>query len=70
MRIVGAGSLAAGSNRIAGKVLESAFLGETSEHVLSVNGQRLRVISSPPMLQTPAELTVEFDPADALVLTE
>jgi iron(III) transport system ATP-binding protein len=70
MRIVGADSLAAGSNRIAGKVLESAFLGETSEHVLSVNGQRLRVISSPPMLQTPAELTVEFDPADALVLTE
>jgi iron(III) transport system ATP-binding protein len=70
MRIVGARPSAAGSNRIAGKVLESAFLGETSEHVLSVNGQRLRVISSPPMLQTPAELTVEFDPADALVLTE
>jgi iron(III) transport system ATP-binding protein len=70
MRIIGARSAAPGSNRIAGKVVESAFLGETSEHVLSVNGQRLRVISSPPMLEAPAELTVEFDPADALVLTE
>jgi len=70
MRIVGDRSPVTGSNRIAGKVVESAFLGETSEHVLSVNGQHLRVVSSPPMITAPTELTVEFDAADALVLAE
>lgn len=67
LRISGNGSSA---NRLSGKVVESAFLGEASEHVLSIDSQRLRVICSPSMLNVPAELTVEFDPTDALVLTE
>lgn len=59
---------AGGPNRIVGKPVESRFLGEASEHVLQVNDQRLRVVSAPPLFEVPAEMTVEFDPKDALVL--
>ena len=40
----------AGRNRVTGKVLETTFLGEASEHVLAVGaeGQRVKVISAPP----------------------
>ena len=34
-----------GKNSLAGKVLESTFLGENSEHVLKVYGTWLRVVS-------------------------
>jgi iron(III) transport system ATP-binding protein len=57
-----------GPNRLSGKVLETTFLGEASEHVLSVNGQKLKLICTPPLFQPPGELTVEFDPKDAVVL--
>jgi iron(III) transport system ATP-binding protein len=57
-------------NRLSGKVIESAFLGEASEHVLSINGQSLRVMCTPPLFDVPAELTVQFDPGDALVHAE
>jgi iron(III) transport system ATP-binding protein len=57
-------------NRLIGKVLETTFLGEASEHVLLVNGQRIKVISAPPMFNAPEELAVEFDPADVVVLKE
>jgi iron(III) transport system ATP-binding protein len=67
LHIVGAGS---SINRLSGKLVESAFLGESSEHVLCINGQHLRVMCTPPMFDVPAELTVGFDPADALLLTE
>jgi iron(III) transport system ATP-binding protein len=56
------------TNGLTGKVIESAFLGEASEHVLCINDQRLRLMCSPPMFDVPNELTVEFDPADVLVL--
>jgi iron(III) transport system ATP-binding protein len=59
---------AAGVNRFAGKVIETTFLGESSEHLLDVNGQKLKVICTPPLFSPPGELTVEFDPIDAVVL--
>ena len=59
-----------GRNRLVGNVLETTFLGEASEHVLLVNGQRIKVISAPPLFTAPEELTVEFDPADVVVLEE
>jgi iron(III) transport system ATP-binding protein len=59
-----------GRNRLTGAVKETTFLGEASEHVLAVNGQRVKVISAPPMFDVPAELTVEFDPEDVVVLKE
>lgn len=60
----------AGPNRFTGKVLETTFLGEASEHVLAVNGQKLKVIAAPPLFNVPEELTVQFDPEDVVVLKE
>ena len=59
-----------GSNRMTGRVLETTFLGEASEHVLEVNGHRVKVIAAPPIFQVPPELTVEFDPEDVVVLKD
>jgi iron(III) transport system ATP-binding protein len=55
-------------NHLVGKVIETTFLGEASEHVVAVNEQKLKVICTPPMFQPPEDLTLEFDPKDALVL--
>jgi iron(III) transport system ATP-binding protein len=57
-------------NRIVGEPIETTFLGEASEHVLLVNDQRIRVISAPPLFDVPAQLAVEFDPEDVVVLAE
>jgi iron(III) transport system ATP-binding protein len=59
-----------GVNVIRGSISETTFLGEASEHVLNVNGTPLRFIATPPMFQPPAELAVEFDPEDVVVLKE
>jgi iron(III) transport system ATP-binding protein len=67
MRVVRNGAVSA-ANQITGKVLETIFLGEASEHVIGVNNQKLKVISTPPMFAPPEELTVEFDAKDAVVL--
>jgi iron(III) transport system ATP-binding protein len=59
-----------GRNRIVGRTLESSFLGEISEHLLEVPGQRIKLISAPPMLNVAPEIAMEFDPQDVVVLTE
>ena len=59
-----------GPNRLTGKVMETTFLGEASEHVLLVNEQRIKVISTPPLFSVPQVLTVEFSPEDVVVLSE
>ena len=59
-----------GPNRLTGKVMETTFLGESSEHVLLVNEQRIKVISTPPLFSVPQDLTVEFSPEDVVVLSE
>jgi len=58
---------APGRNRVVGTLIETTFLGGASQHVLLVNGQRITVISVPPLFDVPAEVAVEFD-ADAVVL--
>ncbi len=82
MRVQGSGfgvqgsgvrSLAAGNgrNRLVGRTLETTFLGEASEHVLLINNQhRIKLINTPPLFDVPAEMTVEFDPHDVVVLAE
>ena len=72
MRIVTgrAASSNGSTNRIVGRPIETTFLGEASEHVLDVNGQRVKVISAPPMFEVPGEIAVEFDPEDVVVLAE
>jgi iron(III) transport system ATP-binding protein len=64
------GSPAPGRNRLTGRVIETTFLGEASEHELDVGGTRIKVISAPPLFNVPGELTVEFDPEYVVVLTE
>jgi iron(III) transport system ATP-binding protein len=59
-----------GRNRLEGQAVESTFYGETSEHVLQVNGQRLRFIRTPPMFDAAGPLAVEFDAQDVVVLGE
>ncbi len=59
---------ATGRNRMTGKPLETTFLGEASEHVLLVNGHRLKIICAPPLFDVPETLEIEFDPADVVVL--
>ena len=56
------------ANRVVGRVRETTFLGEASEHVIESNGTLLKVIAAPPVFDVPAELAVEFDAADVLVL--
>ena len=55
-------------NRLTGRVTETTFLGDASEHVLLVNGQRIKFISTPPIFDAPPEMSVAFEPKDAVVL--
>ena len=57
-------------NRLTGPVAETTFLGEASEHVLLVNGQRIKLISTPPQFASPTEITVGFESKDAVVLSQ
>ena len=59
-----------GRNRIDGEVVETTFFGESSEHVLQANGQKLRFIRTPPMPDAAGRLAVEFDAQDVVVLAE
>ena len=57
-----------GLNRVTGTVTETAFLGESSEHVIDVNRQKFRVVAAPPRFDVPERLTVAFDADDVVVL--
>jgi iron(III) transport system ATP-binding protein len=56
------------TNTLKGKPRDNTFLGEASELVLDVNGTDIKVIIAPPLFEVPAELQVEFDPQDVVVL--
>jgi len=70
MQIARNGHVAQGRNRIVGRPIETTFLGEASEHVLLVGEQRVTVIAAPPLFEVPAEMAVEFDPDDVVVLSD
>jgi iron(III) transport system ATP-binding protein len=70
MRPVDGKMPAAQMNRFEGEVIETTFLGEASEHVLMVNGQRIKVVNAPPLFAPPRRMAVEFEPKDAVVLRE
>ena len=57
-----------GPGTFAGRTAESIFLGEASEHVIDVNGQRLKVISTPPIFSPPERMAVAVDPRDVVIL--
>ena len=60
----------ASANRLVGKSVETSFLGDASEHVLDVSGQRLRLVRTPPLFDPPGEMEVEFDADDVVMLAE
>ncbi|MBC8108822.1 MAG: ABC transporter ATP-binding protein [Anaerolineae bacterium] len=68
LQFVRNGSMNAKQNRLVGTPIEMTFLGEATEHLLQVNGQRMKVICAPPVFDPPAQMTVEFDPDDVVVL--
>lgn len=57
-----------GVNRVTGALRESAFLGESSEHVVEVGSVQMRVIAAPPRLNVAGDVALEFTPADVVVL--
>jgi ABC-type Fe3+/spermidine/putrescine transport system ATPase subunit len=59
-----------GANHIPARLLESTFLGESSEHIVETEGHRLRVSCSPPLLNAPSEVELEIDTRDCLILPE
>jgi len=59
-----------GKNRFTGKPIENTFLGESSEHLVEVDGANVRVIASPAMVNVPSQLTIEFEPESVVVLRE
>ncbi|HXE54222.1 MAG TPA: hypothetical protein VN541_14460, partial [Tepidisphaeraceae bacterium] len=50
------------------QVRETTFLGQSSEHVVVINKQPVKVIIAPPLFDPPRELTIEFDPGQIIVL--
>lgn len=68
MRLARQGSAA--KNTLTGKTLDNTFLGEASEVLLRVGQTPLRVITAPPLFSLPAELSIEFDAQDVVVLPE
>jgi ABC-type Fe3+/spermidine/putrescine transport system ATPase subunit len=55
-------------NRLTGRLVESSFLGESSEHVVEVGGVQLRLIATPPRMDVKGQVEIEFAAADAVVL--
>lgn len=71
LRVVPAGEASrSGANRFIAKVIETTFLGESSEHVLVSGEQRIRLLCTPPMFAVPENVTLEVDPQDVALLKE
>jgi iron(III) transport system ATP-binding protein len=58
------------ANHIPAKLVETTFLGEASEHAVEIEGHRLRVSSSPPLLDVQGDVMLEIDTRDCLILPE
>ena len=57
-------------NRVPAKLVETWFLGDSSEHQLECGGIRLRMLSVPPRLDLPPDVTLHLGPAELVVLGE
>jgi iron(III) transport system ATP-binding protein len=58
----------AAANHLTGRVAQSSFLGQSSEHVIMIGAARLQVVSLPPRYGLQGGVHLEFDPADVVVL--
>jgi len=57
-------------NRYVGRVVDSTFLGEASEHTLEMSALRLRAMATPPLFDPPNKMLVSFNAADVQMLSE
>jgi iron(III) transport system ATP-binding protein len=55
-------------NCVTARVVESCFLGDSSEHRVESHGQELRMQSVPPRLDLPSEVRLHLAPEDLVVL--
>lgn len=58
------------SNSFPASLINSAFLGETSEHLIRAGELRLKAIASPPVLKENGPITIAVRPEDVVVLPE
>jgi hypothetical protein len=56
------------ANRVQAQLLETNFLGESSEHRLSAGGLSLRMHSVPPRLDLPQQVSLELAAEEFVVL--
>jgi iron(III) transport system ATP-binding protein len=56
-------------NRLAGRLVENTFLGQSSEHLIAVGNGHLRVVSAPPRYGLKGNVVLEFDAAEVVVLS-
>jgi iron(III) transport system ATP-binding protein len=61
------GSEPPGPNMLHAQVLESGFLGESSEHTLGIAQTQLRAIHTPPLFELARELAISIAPADLII---
>ena len=57
-------------NRFSGLVAESSFLGQSSEHLITVGAGQLRVVCAPPQYNLRGDVSLELDAADVVVLAQ
>src|SRR6185312_6342994 len=60
--------VAANVNRVTGAILASSFLGQSSEHLVSVGAGQFRMLCAPPQYNLKGAVSLEFDAADVVVL--
>jgi iron(III) transport system ATP-binding protein len=71
IRLLGSGSTRSPrANHLMATIFENTFLGEASEHIVTIEGQQLKASSSPPILDAAGEVSLEIDPTDCVVLPE
>jgi iron(III) transport system ATP-binding protein len=68
VRVVSPGAPRPEQNCVPGRVVESCFLGDSSEHRIESNGRELRMQSVPPRLDLPSEVNLYLAPEDIVVL--
>jgi iron(III) transport system ATP-binding protein len=68
VRVLGPAEPSPAHNRVPARVIESWFLGDSSEHRLESGGRELRMQSVPPRLDLPADVGLHLAPDDLVVL--
>ena len=68
LAVTAAPAVRADMNYVKARLLETSFLGDSSEHRLAAGGTTLRMHSVPPRLDLPDEVTLQLSPEEFVVL--